>query len=64
MKFCFSSDKNSYTDLCNIAKNRCLTMSSLLMLFTFQSGDSSGEESEESRRSSSSRSDENVEKFD
>jgi hypothetical protein len=39
-------------------------MSSLLMLFTFQSGDSSGEESEESRRSSSSRSDENVEKFD
>jgi hypothetical protein len=38
-------------------------MASFLMLFTFQSGDSSGEESEESCRSSSSRTDENVEKF-
>jgi hypothetical protein len=34
-----------------------------LILFTFQSGDSSGEESEESRRSSSRRSDGSVEKF-
>ena len=38
-------------------------ISSFLMLFTFQSDDSSREESEESRRSSSSHSDENVENF-
>ena len=38
-------------------------MSSFLMLFTFQSDDSSRKESEESRRLSSSRSDENVENF-
>ena len=38
-------------------------MSSFLMLFSSQSGDSPGEEFEDSRRSSSSRSDENVEKF-
>ena len=38
-------------------------ISSFLMLFTFQSDDSSRKESEESRRLSSSRSDENVENF-
>jgi hypothetical protein len=63
MKFCFHFEKNSFRDLRNVLKHRCLMMSSVLKLFAFQSGESSGEESEYSRHSSPSRGNGNVEQF-
>lgn len=63
MKCCFNFDKTASQTYEMYKKNRCLMMPSLLKLFVFQSGESSGEESEYSRRSSSCRADGNVEQL-